>query len=119
MNLADQMKLAAHIQRLVKVPQVIFPIANTYKGTLAIRFTQDEDDFEVLLDSVPLSTKNILNDENNIELKDILEKYLFHPVNTTIAYLATLDGKIVSYEEGDRPTAEIASKKRGRPKKNA
>lgn len=53
------------------------PIGRTNKGNLGIKFQANSEDFEIYLDAVPLRTTNILEDENNIELKKILEKYLF------------------------------------------
>lgn len=77
MELSNQKKLATHIFRLLKVTEIVIPIGRTNKGNLGIKFTQNSDDFEIYLDAVPLSTKDFLNDENNIELKKMLEKYLF------------------------------------------
>lgn len=77
MTLDTQKKLVKHIFRLLKVNEIIIPIGRTNKGNLGFKFTQNSEDFEIYLDAVPLSTKDILADDNNIELKKILEKYLF------------------------------------------
>ncbi len=77
MKLSQQIKISKHIFRLLKVTEITYPIARTPKGNLGITFNDKNDDFEMMLDSVPLSTKNSLEDENNIELKKMLTKYLF------------------------------------------
>lgn len=77
MTLTETRKLSKHICRLLKVSEINFPIGRTPKGNLGLVFNANNDDFEMMLDSVPLSTKNSLEDENNIELKAMLEKYLF------------------------------------------
>jgi hypothetical protein len=77
MTLEATQKLAKHIFRLLKVTEVVFPIGRTNKGNLGLKFSSNMDDFEIMLDAVPLSTKSILEDENNIELKRMLEKYWF------------------------------------------
>lgn len=76
MTLSETNKLAKHIIRLLKVSEVQFPVAKTAKGIFSLTFNENEG-FEMMLDSVPLSTKNVLTDENNIELKRMVEKYLF------------------------------------------
>lgn len=76
-SLENQKKLSKHIFRLLKVNEIVFPIGRTNKGNLGLKFTDNSEDFEIYLDAVPLSTKDVLNDENNIELKKMLEKYLF------------------------------------------
>ena len=76
MTTQEQKKLAAHIIRLLKVRSVSFPIAKTDKGDFSIKYTGDSD-YEMVLDAVPLITKNKFDDENNIELKAVLEKYWF------------------------------------------
>lgn len=91
-------KLAKHICRLLKVHDITFPIARTPKGNLGITFNEDNDEFTLMLDSVPLSTASMLNDENNIELKRMVEKYWFSPEliykstsvgSTTASFLAS------------------------------
>lgn len=77
MNLEEQKKLANHIIRLLKVRTVSFPIGTTDKGTLSLKYTENTDGYEIILDAVPLTTSSIMEDENNIELKAMLEKYLF------------------------------------------
>lgn len=77
MELINQKKLVNHIFRLLKVNEIVIPIGRTNKGNLGIKFTQNSDDFEIYLDAVPLPTKDILVDDNNIELKRMLEKYLY------------------------------------------
>lgn len=85
MELSNQKRLANHIFRLLKVNEIVIPIGRTNKGNLGLKFTQNSDDFEVYLDAVPLSTKDMLADDNNIELKKMLEKYLFED-NKTVIY---------------------------------
>lgn len=77
MELSNTKKLTQHIFRLLKVSEIVIPIGRTPKGNLGLKFSANQEDFEMLLDSVPLSIKDSLNDENNIELKRMLEKYLF------------------------------------------
>lgn len=77
MNLEEQKKLANHIIRLLKVRTVSFPIGTTDKGLLSLKYTEGQEGYEIVLDAVPLSTDSVVNDENNIELKGMLEKYLF------------------------------------------
>lgn len=77
MTLQNQNKLAKHILRLLKVQELIIPICRTSKGNFGFRYGSNTEEYEMYLDAVPLSTKDILNDENNIELKKMLEKYLF------------------------------------------
>lgn len=77
MELTNQKKLAQHIFRLLKVNEIVFSIGRTNKGNLGLKFTQNSDDFEIMLDAVPLSVKSIIDDDNNIELKRMLEKYWF------------------------------------------
>lgn len=81
MTLQEQTTLAKNITRLLKVRSVSFPIANTDKGPLSIKYTQGQEEYEVILDAVPLKMVDLMTDDNNIELKAILEKYLFNNVN--------------------------------------
>lgn len=136
MNIETTKKLAAHIFRLLKVNEVVFPIGRTNKGNLGLKFQANSDDFEIYLDAVPLPTKSMLEDDNNIELKKMIEKYWFtdsgmslrdaaHPTlsdtandNKTFTHsiqkaTVNLPGKI----EGNTVTLDKAPKKRGRPKK--
>lgn len=113
MTLQNQKKLANHICRLLKVPDIIIPIGRTSKGNLGLRFSTNQEEYEMYLDAIPLSTKDILNDENNIELKKMLEKYLFEQTQQFIVSTPTVT-QIVADVSGVRiePT-----KKRGRPAK--
>lgn len=77
MTIQNQKKLASHIYRLLKVNELIFPICRTNKGNLGLRFNSQNDDYEMYLDAVPLPTSSVIDNENNIELKRMLEKYLF------------------------------------------
>jgi len=77
MEKSNQIRLAKHIFRLLKVDEIIIPIGRTNKGNLGIKFSENNEDYEIMLDSIPLSTKDFLADENNIELKKMLDKYLF------------------------------------------
>lgn len=77
MNLINQKKLAGHIMRLLKVRSVSFPIATIDKGPLSFKYTAGVEDYELVLDAVPLPTESLATDESNIELKAMLEKYLF------------------------------------------
>lgn len=77
MELSNQKKLANHIFRLLKVSEVVIPIGRTNKGNLGLKFSQNSDDFEIMLDAVPLSVKDMLVDDNNIEVKKMIEKYWF------------------------------------------
>lgn len=79
MTISEQERLAYIIFTALKVNSISIPIGKTDKGDLAIRFSTAVVGFEVLLDSVPLSTANKFTDEANIELKAYLEKYLFDP----------------------------------------
>lgn len=114
MTLTELKKLSKHIFRLLKVNEITFPIGRTNKGNLGITFNENREDFEIMLDSVPLSTKNALVDENNIELKKMIEKYLFD--QEQITYFPKVE-QIEVKEMLNEETA-VAPKKRGRPKKN-
>lgn len=107
MTLEKRKKLAAHIQRLLKVRRVSFPIANTEKGPLSLIYTKDAPDFEIVLDAVPLS----MNDYDNRELKAMVEKYLFEEEITTKVYKDVVTHTFVLPEEPEK-------KKRGRPAKS-
>lgn len=109
-------KLTRHLCRLLKVSEITYPIARTSKGNLNICFNES-DEFEVMLDAVPLPTKSIIDDENNIELKGLLEKYVFD--KEVISF--TNDTVFGSLEvSNERPYLTITStepkKKGGRPK---
>jgi hypothetical protein len=121
-------KLAGHIMRLLKVRSVSFPIAITDKGPFSIKYVGDAD-YEMVLDAVPLPTKNSLDDDYNIELKAVLEKYWFEEKKDTIALprqVVKEDGvffnRIADDTGLEQLTPEIinsaikAGKKGGRPK---
>ena len=75
MDISSQSKLAKNIFRLLKVNEIIFPIGKTPKGNLGIRFADSLEGFEIILDSIPLTISDPLRDDNNIELKRMIEKY--------------------------------------------
>lgn len=75
-TLSNQKKFAMHVCRLLKVTYLNLPVGRTDKGNFSIIFNENGD-WDMMLDSVPLSTKNVLTDENNIELKRMVQKYLF------------------------------------------
>lgn len=90
MILENNKKLAKHIFRLLKVDEIVILIGRTNRGNLGIRFSANSEDFEIYLDAVPLTTKDILKDDNNIELKKMLEKYLFEQEPIEGAYFPTI-----------------------------
>lgn len=106
MEIINQQKLAKHIFRLLKVTEITFPIGRTNKGNLGLKFSAISDDFEIMLDAVPLSTKDALNDDNNIELKVLIEKYWFGAETITL-----------SSSTPEQTTYISAKRKPGRPKK--
>lgn len=73
MTLSDTRKAAENIIRLLKVRYAHFPIAMTEKGPLTIKFLKDTEDYEIVLDAVPLDMKIY----ENRELKSVLEKTFF------------------------------------------
>lgn len=73
MNLKETASFAGNIQRLLKVRNVSLPVVLTEKGWLQIKYIKDSDEYQILLDSVPLDMKEY----DNRELKAMLEKYLF------------------------------------------
>jgi hypothetical protein len=79
MTLNEHKKLSKHIFRLLKVNDITFPIGLTSSGNLGINFNANNEDWTIMLDSIPLPTANSLTDENNIELKAMIEKYYFEP----------------------------------------
>lgn len=118
MELSNQKKLAKHILRLLKVTEITFPIARTSKGNLGIKFDQNSEDFEIMLDSVPLSTKDMLVDDNNIELKKMLEKYLFESKNDTFSVKHVIPHLSMEGASITGNTLTLSEKKkRGRPAK--
>lgn len=135
MTLSDQKKLAKHICRLLRVTEITFPIARTHKGNLGLAFNVNNDDYVMMLDSVPLSVDNSIEDDNNIELKKMIEKYMFDeevkgfewsgsikaenapatpmhviPMASEPSYDVDAEGKKVLSD-----TITITAKKRGRP----
>lgn len=110
MTLQETKKLTTHIQRLLKVRHVLFPIANTEKGNFLMKFTKGNEDYDLVLDSVPLN----MNDYDNRELKSMLEKYLFEKEETSIVS-QSISVPEVSVESVEVPAPE--KKKRGRPAK--
>lgn len=111
MTLDQQNKLAAHLQRLLKVRNISFPIARTEKGELSIKYTKDQEGYELILDAVPLDQK----DYDNRELKLLLEKYLFEMDERPLieAEMKKLEGKSLAELEAMIPE----KKKPGRPRK--
>ncbi len=109
MELSHQKALAKHIFRLLKVTEITFPIGRTNKGNLGLKFSSNNDEYEIMLDAVPLKTTSILEDENNIELKKMLEKYLFDEVKTFGV------SRIQAQEKVDSVLAS-SKKTKGRPK---
>lgn len=104
MTIQNQKKFANHVFRLLKVSEIVVPIGRTNKGNLGVKFTSGNEDFEVYLDAVPLPIKDALNDDNNIELKKVIEKYLFEQIQPTFQTNAVLE-------------STLYPKKRGRPSK--
>lgn len=113
----ETLRLSKHMCRLLKVPEVHWTIARTGKGNIALAFNNNNDEFDIFLDSVPLSTKNSLDDENNIELKKMVEKYLFSnekvefPIRVPQVKGESLTVSIKKVEESPVP-----KKRGGRPK---
>jgi len=119
MTLEDHKKLSKHLFRLLKVNEIIIPIGRTNKGNLGLAFRESSDDFEIMLDSVPLSTSDILKDENNIELKRLLEKYWFDSNAVTLSVVKTIHGDEVAKvakEFLEKEHGTFLKKKGGRPK---
>lgn len=135
MNLEQTKKLAQHIFRLLKVNEMVFPIGRTNKGNLGLKFSNNTEDFDIMLDAVPLSTKDMLNDDNNIELKRMIEKYWLGEVRQTFypTELHLHPNNIEEFEKivdngteyrtaskvvdraGNDVTDKVLGKKRGRP----
>lgn len=115
MTLSEQRKLSNHICRLLKVSEITWNLARTSKGNLGITFNTNNEDFTIMLDSIPLSTKDSLNDENNIELKKMVEKYYFSPDSQAQMYVARATERLYP---GDLVKEVPPAKKRGRPAKN-
>lgn len=120
MTISNQRKLANHIFRLLKTNELIFPICRTSRGNLGLRFTPNNDDYEMYLDAVPLTTTDVLRDDNNIELKKMLEKYLFEDSIKGIITLPQLKETYIAVTQSAPPNEQKANKevkKRGRPSK--
>lgn len=134
MELSNQKKLAKHIFRLLKVDELIIPIGRTNKGNLGIKFSQNSEEYEIMLDSIPLSTKDFLADDNNIELKKMMDKYLFDsvtfysktPLNLPKDLIEIVDDTDTEIDLGENgglvrgtypslATAPKETKRRGRP----
>lgn len=118
MELDNQKKLAKHIFRLLKVQEIVFPIGRTNSGNLGIKFSANNEEYEIMLDAVPLSTNSVIHDENNIELKKMLEKYWFEHSS-----VSAVSQSIITATHADRDplfvvttSEEIPKKKGGRPK---
>ncbi len=141
MEMNAQHKLMQHIIRLLKVSEIVIPIGRTSKGNLGLKYSYNRDDFEMIIDAVPLSTKDSLNDENNIELKKMIEKYMFGEIgvqfhsdtlkgirippemiddSTTVVTVNKVNKSDYQGNIGEDVTDEMfppEPKKRGRPKK--
>lgn len=120
MEFSPTKKLAQHIFRLLKVTEIVFPIGRTNKGNLGLKFSQANEDFEIFLDAVPLPTKDMLVDDNNIELKRMLEKYWFEQEKGVInlenmrsLYNSLPKESFIEIEP--RELTDAPPKKRGRP----
>lgn len=106
-------KLSKHIFRLLKVEDIVIPIGRTSKGNLGIRFNQNNDDFDIMLDSIPLPTDSVYEHENNIELKKMFEKYLFEtPLGTETYKVAS-----ATPVEDEVSHAKVETKKTIKPNK--
>lgn len=110
MTLQNTKKLANHICRLLKVSDIIIPIGRTSKGNFGLRFSANQEEYEMYLDAIPLSTKSIIDDDNNIELKKMVERYVF---DDSIKSFIVTNSPIIPQETIPTPTP----KKRGRPAK--
>lgn len=119
-SLEAHRKLAKHIFRLLKMYEITFPIGRTNKGNLGIKFTAINDDYEIMLDAVPLATKNILEDENNIELKKMIEKYWLgvvpmDSVTVSVPWVPMPEESEITNMVGTTGDGRLPEKKRGRP----
>lgn len=129
MKFSQQQNLSKHIFRLLKVSEITYPIGRTVKGNLGIAFNENSEDFVIMLDSIPLSTESIMEDENNMELKKILQKYLFDSEGPILKYPAqgftreelfnedgTVKGPITPMSESvspEKPEKPVKQKKNG------
>lgn len=118
MTLEETKRLSKHICRLLKVLEIQYPIGRTPKGNFTLRFNAINDDFDLMLDSVQLSTTDFLNDENNIALKAMVEKYWFDQETKEISILGVGNGTLTTIESVKNEEISLAEpKKKGRPKK--
>ncbi len=101
METPNHKKLNQHISRLLKVNEIVFPICRTNKGNFGIKFDASGENFDMYLDAVPLPTKNLLDDDNNIELKKILEKYLFDTNKATLSIVQKIHGSEIAMKVKD------------------
>lgn len=121
MKLSQKIRLSKHILRLLKVNEITYPVGRTSKGNFGICFNANNDDFDIMLDSIPLSTKNSLEDENSIELKKMVTKYLFENEDI-IQWPSTRP--VVSNDPNEFlkvtpiPESTLSKKKVGRPSKH-
>lgn len=111
MELDNQKRLSKHIFRLLKINVIQFPIGRTNKGNLSVKFDTSNDDYEIMLDAVPLKTTSIIDDENNIELKRMIEKYWFENKIPTVSR-----DIFNALSSNPSVTQTKEQKKRGRPK---
>ncbi len=116
METPNYKKLNQHITRLLKVNEIVFPICRTNKGNFGIKFDASGENFDMYLDAVPLPTKNLLDDDNNIELKKILEKYLFDERITSFSRTSNLAPPEKDLKFNTEKTDFLPKKQRGRPK---
>lgn len=74
----DTQKFAKNIFRLLKVTELSLFLGKTNKGDLSIKFVKDTEDFEIILDAVPLrlGTGHIDAYDYN-ELRKIIKNYSF------------------------------------------
>lgn len=107
MTLHEAQKVAQTIMRILKVRNVKYPIATTEKGPLNIQFLKDKEEYEIVLDAVPLDMKEY----DNRELKNILEKYWF---TSRESYPVRIPPELVDRVLQDNEFFPI--KKVGRPK---
>lgn len=73
MTLEQHKKVAENTMRLLKVRYVSYLLAKTEKGDIWVKFTKDQDNYDLILDAVPLDLK----DFNNSQFKKLVEKYWF------------------------------------------
>lgn len=110
MTLKQTMKFANHVFRLLKITDLSFPIGRTNKGELSMKFTKDREDFEIILDAVPLNLKEY----DNRELKSLVEKYIFE---SEADYTINISAPVVQQASTATIVKLLPKKKRGRPAK--